>query len=70
MMTLLWTKLIYLKGLMSVLEFSANMVYVWCKQMLKDAKKHYIEVKLIFENFSENLKTILWRQTRGGSLEF
>ena len=38
--------------------------------MLKDAQKHYIEVKLIFENFSENLKTILWRQTRGGSLEF
>ena len=35
------------KGLISFLEFSLKMVYVWCKQMLK------IEVKRIFENFSE-----------------
>ena len=28
---LLWTELIYLKVLMSFLEFSVNMVHVWCK---------------------------------------
>ena len=51
MMTLIWTELIYLKGLKSFLEFSINMVYVWCKKVLKSVKKRYIEVKRIFENF-------------------
>ena len=39
MMTLLCTELIYLKGLMSFLEFRVNMVYVWSKQMLKRRKE-------------------------------
>ena len=31
MMTLLWTGLIYLKGLTIFLEFTVNIVYVWCE---------------------------------------